>query len=278
DENRESRGLFADHSALIAENRREAASQRLGGGESAGTPDSVPGLAARWRPSLSAGGCPPALAAYPGVRGGPPTPCSALLRVGFTQPPGSPRALVRSYRTVSPLPVRRSRGIAAIGGLLSVALSCGSPRLGVTQHLALWSPDVPRTGRARTRPPGRLTTTAIQPRLAGHGPWVEQPLLTRPEPVSRWMSASRRTRHPEGTTNASSVLIPSPLRPRRRGVCPHARGNTRRVVGLGHHAEQPHLLDDSGEGHERHDLAEGPRRDVHVAVQQQHLSHAPWFP
>src|SRR6185436_17481520 len=35
----------------------------------------------------------------------------------------------------------------AIGGLFSVALSCGSPRLGVTQHLALWSPDVPRTGR-----------------------------------------------------------------------------------------------------------------------------------
>src|SRR5262245_27278565 len=32
----------------------------------------------------------------------------------------------------------------AIGGLLSVALSCGSPRLGVTQHHALWSPDVPR--------------------------------------------------------------------------------------------------------------------------------------
>src|SRR5579884_951238 len=35
----------------------------------------------------------------------------------------------------------------AIGGLFSVALSCGSPRLGVTQHPALRSPDVPRTGR-----------------------------------------------------------------------------------------------------------------------------------
>src|ERR1700680_4931814 len=52
----------------------------------------------------------------------------------------------------------------AIGGLFSVALSCGSPRLGVTQHLALWSPDVPRAGRRRfhgaadTRPPGRLAT------------------------------------------------------------------------------------------------------------------------
>lgn len=46
--------------------------------------------------------------------------CSALLRVGVTQPPESPPTLVRSYRTVSPLPVR-PRGVA-IGGLLSVAL------------------------------------------------------------------------------------------------------------------------------------------------------------
>ena len=30
------------------------------------------------------------------------------------------------------------------GGLLSVALSRGSPRVGVTHHLALWSPDFPR--------------------------------------------------------------------------------------------------------------------------------------
>ena len=29
----------------------------------------------------------------------------ALLRMGFTEPAGSPRLLVRSYRTVSPLPV-----------------------------------------------------------------------------------------------------------------------------------------------------------------------------
>ncbi len=35
--------------------------------------------------------------------------CSALLRVGFAEPPGSLRVLVRSYRTVSPLPVPVSR-------------------------------------------------------------------------------------------------------------------------------------------------------------------------
>ena len=59
---------------------------------------------------------------------------------------------------------------AAIGGLFSVALSCGSPRLGVTQHRALWSPDVPRTDQVGTRPPGRLTTTAIVPCPVGTRP------------------------------------------------------------------------------------------------------------
>src|ERR1700728_2750628 len=68
--------------------------------------------------------------------------------------------LVRSYRTVSPLPVRARR--PAIGGFLSVALSCGSPRLAVSQHPALWSPDLPRHDPAERpvpRPPGRLTVT-----------------------------------------------------------------------------------------------------------------------
>src|SRR3954447_19091242 len=36
---------------------------------------------------------------------GPVIPCLALLRVGVTEPPESPRTLVRSYRTVSPSPV-----------------------------------------------------------------------------------------------------------------------------------------------------------------------------
>jgi hypothetical protein len=35
------------------------------------------------------------------------------------------------------------------GGLLSVALSSSSPRLGVTQHPALWSPDFPPAGKRR---------------------------------------------------------------------------------------------------------------------------------
>ena len=50
----------------------------------------------------------------------------------------------------------------AIGGLLSVALSCESPRLAVSQHPALWSPDLPQPGHPANRTseprlPSRLT-------------------------------------------------------------------------------------------------------------------------
>jgi len=54
------------------------------------------------------------------------------------------RLAVRSYRTISPLP-RAPRG--AVRRYLSVALSVGSRRPGVTWHRALWSPDFPRHPR-----------------------------------------------------------------------------------------------------------------------------------
>ena len=52
---------------------------------------------------------------------------------------------VRSYRTLSPLPVP----LRAIGGLLSVALAVSSRCPGVTWHSALRSPDFPRCACAR---------------------------------------------------------------------------------------------------------------------------------
>jgi hypothetical protein len=62
-----------------------------GGGESACTPDSVRDLAVRWRPSISAGGYPPAPAAYPGSDGRdhppPARPCSGW---GLPSHPGRP--------------------------------------------------------------------------------------------------------------------------------------------------------------------------------------------
>ncbi len=49
------------------------------------------------------------------------------------------RRAVRSYRTLSPLPVPKK----AIGGLLSAALVVGSRPPDVIWHPALWSPDFP---------------------------------------------------------------------------------------------------------------------------------------
>jgi len=61
---------------------------------------------------------------------------------------------VRSYRTLSPLPVP----LRAIGGLLSVALAVSSRCPGVTWHSALRSPDFPRCACARRDCPADSTT------------------------------------------------------------------------------------------------------------------------
>jgi hypothetical protein len=77
--------------------------------------------------------------------------CSTLLQVGFTEPPESPLALVRSYRTVSALPVARG----PIGGLSLLHCPSGRPDLALASTL----PDgVPTFLDVETpRPPGRLT-------------------------------------------------------------------------------------------------------------------------
>src|ERR671910_6429 len=86
--------------------------------EPACKPDPVPDLAVRRRPSLSAreGLAPaapprrgsPAPCGLPGSSDGPSSnaACLALLRVGLAEPARSPAPLVRSYRTVAPLPPR----------------------------------------------------------------------------------------------------------------------------------------------------------------------------
>src|SRR3954447_19012981 len=122
-------------------------------------PDSVPARG-RGRPSICDRCCQRPGATYPETRASSPQAppqtrgrvLLVLLPVGFTEPPQSPGALVVSYTAVSPLPRSGLRG-----GLFSVALSRGSPRVGVTHHRALWSPDFPRR-RCRRR--GRLTDSS----------------------------------------------------------------------------------------------------------------------
>src|SRR5215467_15529079 len=75
--------------------------------------------------------------ADPGASDGPSflfrdAPLLALASSGVCRAGRVAPAAVRSYRTVSPLPPPTRRG-----GLFSVALSCGSLRLAVSQHLAL---------------------------------------------------------------------------------------------------------------------------------------------
>jgi len=89
-------------------------------------------------------------------RGGPPHPpsCSVLLRVGFAKP-------TSRLAAGELLPHRFSLTCPRAGGLFSVALSLGSPPLGVTQHPALWSSDFPQvrpfgTAPAITQPAHRL--------------------------------------------------------------------------------------------------------------------------
>jgi len=83
----------------------------------------------------------------------------ALRRAGFTKPGESPRLLVRSYRTFSPLPLTRRTNAADVtslrrvrGGLFSVALSLVSRPVGVTHRPVLWRPDFPLVRLLRAEP------------------------------------------------------------------------------------------------------------------------------
>src|ERR1700744_483953 len=126
----------------------------------------------------------------------PLAPLLTLLRVGFTEPPQSPAALVVSYTTVSPLPRRWRRG-----GLFSVALSRGSPRVGVTDHPALWSPDLPRRACARRDRPADSPGDKDTPRMT--------PPITNPRCRVRHLTTRGRA---------------APSRPGQRG---HAGGRAR---------------------------------------------------
>src|SRR6476646_6451258 len=91
-------------------------------------------------------------------------PLLPLLRVGFTEPhrsPGVRWSLTPPFHPYQPL----CRSSTA-GGLFSVALSRGSPRVAVNDLPALWSPDVPRRRglpRRRDRPADSSVVPASLP-------------------------------------------------------------------------------------------------------------------
>src|SRR5690606_27760589 len=147
--------------------------------ESVCTPDSVTTRqrATRGgRSSISACRRRQALAAYPQARTGhPQAPARAtgsLAALLGLAPGGVYRATPVTRGAGGLLPHRFTLTGSQAGGLFSVALSRGSPRVAVSNHPALWSPDVPRR-RSRappTRPPDRLArpvqSTAVRSRPA----------------------------------------------------------------------------------------------------------------
>jgi len=70
------------------------------------------------------------------------SPYSVLLQMGFARPPihtGAGELLPRHFTLTPIYPINQLH----TGRYVSVALSVGSPLLGVTQHLARWSSDFP---------------------------------------------------------------------------------------------------------------------------------------
>src|SRR5690606_3335170 len=84
--------------------------------------------------------------------------CLTLLRTRFTVRRLSPGARCALTAPFHPYP-------REAGGLLSVALARGLPRVGVTHRPALWSPDVPRRRRRTDRRRDRLA-----------GPFINRPV------------------------------------------------------------------------------------------------------
>ena len=145
-----------------------------------------------------------------GQRAGRPPPVRPCSRWGLQSHPGHPGRWCALTAPFHPC-LCAGPGAGAIGGLLSVALSCGSPRLGVTQHRALWSPDVPRTGPVsrpgRGHPAGSLPARQPTTRPALRRSRVRRN-ATRCNPPSM-PSAGAMTRCPKSCPGAGRGAVPA---------------------------------------------------------------------
>jgi len=172
---------------------------------------------------------------FPGTGRAAHAPVSTLLRVGFTEPTGSPRSLVRSYRTVSPLPVCDPR---ATPSAVSFLWHCPAGR-----------PDWPL---ASTLPCG--VPTFLDPQRHGASTSSEQVAATRPalstlfrglggHPSERstWETYSRRS---------TGRAVPPPVRPCSGWGLPSRSGRPDRWCALTA-PFHPYLCDTRGCHHRR---------------------------
>ena len=147
-------------------------------GHSSGTP-----VAGRLKRPTRAAARKPASGPKPRCR-----PYSVLLPVGFALPPPLPAARCALTAPFHPYP-SSPRGASA-GGLLSVALSLGSPPPGVTRHRVPVEPGLssPTPYRPRARPSGHLTRLLAK-QCAGTGQgllhWIVDKMRIMGEP-RRW--------------------------------------------------------------------------------------------
>ena len=99
--------------------------------------------------------------------------------------------------------IQASCGPTRASGLISVALSLGSPPLGITQHPALWSSDFPQarhsTSAARPRPPDLLACRKPIRILPPASPYVKSSgrpgLAASPPHAGGLNSLARRLAH-----------------------------------------------------------------------------------
>ena len=130
--------------------------ERAWDGREANKPSSVT-RSRGWRAISLGPVLPRASSSLPGTVNGPeavrgagrPSSLVGLAPGGVCPAPVVAAGAVRSYRTVSPLPVLPA---GAIGGLFSVALSVASRPPAVSRHPALWSSDFPRRPQGAPRP------------------------------------------------------------------------------------------------------------------------------
>lgn len=130
----------------------------------------------------------------------------ALLQVGFAMP--SPSPMTRWALTPPFHPHRLETG-----SLFSVALSRGSPRVGVTHHPALWSPDFPRqlTAAAITRMARPIAnSTDIPASPPQEGSQMDSPVRTRMRSHSSHRTTSSSPAASYLRRSAALVAMPHP--------------------------------------------------------------------
>ncbi|TCU45392.1 hypothetical protein EDF33_10489 [Curtobacterium sp. PhB146] len=114
----------------------------------------------------------------------------------------------------------------AAGGLLSVALSRGLLRVGVTHRPALWSPDVPRHSRRSdaTVSPTHSQVRVYRPRARARARPCPRPEVPRSRHVGAHEGAPWNLGAPQTASRGTSAPAAGRVEPHRTPPAPHGAG------------------------------------------------------